>query len=400
MKLLHATLVILLGAGCDPSVSADVRRETLPNGAELVENFGSGTWSADEQWAFVQLTRIGSSDGTDEFASFSSVWDVTLDRLGRIYVLDRTSEDVRVFTSEGEFVRRIGRSGEGPGELKGPIGFAWSPTGDLWIVNLQNARYEIFDTAGNYRNSHPRNIGGWSYGWGGAFSQAGKLMEPTFYSDPETDQTRREYIAQTLDATGWSADTFPLPTYEVTSWRVEDGQSVFVATVPFSPTLRWQFDGNHGLWFGETDRYRLTHRSLIGDTIRVVERAVDRLPVTSAEIDAALARLEQSGPNIRGRVDMSLIPATKPAFDNVIVDDAGFLWVAQTRENEDVRGGATNTFDVFAPDGTFLGSLAGNIGMVPRPRVFGNRMVGVVHDELDVPYVVLYEIRNRNTRSP
>jgi hypothetical protein len=97
----------------------------------------------------------------------------------------------------------------------------------------------------------------------------------------------------------------------------------------------------------------------------------------------AQARLWVSGP-----LDYGRIPAVKPAFRGVVVDDRGHLWVAATAADADAgRGGP---WDVFDPEGRYLGAVAMELDVFPLPRIRGNTVVGVRRDELDVPQVVVY----------
>ena len=50
--------------------------------------------------------------------------------------------------------------------------------------------------------------------------------------------------------------------------------------------------------------------------------------------------------------------------------------------------------DVFDVDGSYLGRLSAprGFGMYPRPAITGDRIWGVVRDELEVPYLVRYRI--------
>jgi hypothetical protein len=146
---------------------------------------------------------------------------------------------------------------------------------------------------------------------------------------------------------------------------------------------------------GMSDQYRLYRRALAGDTVRVVERAHRPLAVSTEERDSVVASLEEGsrpGPNMGGRVsgplDYGRIPAVKPAFRGVVVDDRGYLWVAATAADSG-RGGR---WDVFDAEGRYLGPVAMELDLFPLPRIRGSTVVGVRRDELDVPQVVVYRL--------
>lgn len=388
-----AIFAALLIAACGGAETETVTHERLPNGSLLARNGGVGSWAEADQWDAIPRLRIGSADGTDPNLLFADIWSVQMDELGRLYVLDRQTENVRVFTSEGDYLRSIGAPGEGPGELRNPVGMAWGPEGRLWVINIGNARYEVFDTTGAYVDSFARDDGSFGYPWGGGFDHRGRLIDDSYFSDPVSGEPRSGLLAKQLLTNPMQIDTFHLPSSIGQSWRVDRERGSMTIGVPFTPGLHWAFDGREGVWLGVSDEYRFVHRTLDGDTLLIVERAVARLPVTDSDVDNALSRFERFVPDLRTRVDLELIPDRKPAFAGFVVDGEEYLWVMQTRSVEDVRGGSANTFDIFEPDGTFLGSVSAAIGAYPPPRIVQDQMIGVVLDDLDVPFVVSFDVR-------
>jgi hypothetical protein len=379
-------------AGGDRQARVEV--DTLESGAVLVRNGAVGAWRSGEAWRAVEEVRIGSAEAADPVVLFADVWDVTVDALGRIYVLDRQPKEVRVFAPSGQHVRTLGREGGGPGEFRNPIGLAWGPEGNLWVTDTGNARYEVFDTAGNYLDSRPRRIGGWGYPWGGGFDTSGRLYEPSYFSDPAIGASRRVYVRHSVAGDVLATDTFELPQYESMIQRIEVEGGLTIVGIPFAPQLTWRFDGGDGLWFSVNEAYRLYYRALAGDTVRIVERAYIPVPVTDADRSGVRDRFAEFGEPVTNEI-IARIPEVKPAFESFVVDDRGYLWVVQTTATEQDISRGSVTFDVFDPEGYYLGPVYAEIGTRPPPRIIGDRLVGVVRDELGVPYVVLHRIEGR-----
>lgn len=388
--------VILTGCAEGDGRAPDITVDTLESGTVLVHNGAEGVWGEGEAWTTVEVVRIGSADAVDPVVLFGDVWDVTLDALGRIYVLDWQPNEVRVFDRTGRHVRTLGREGGGPGEFKNPIRLAWGPDHNLWVLDEGNARYSVFDTAGNFLDSHHRRIGGWGYAWEWVFDGTGQLYEPGYALDPMTSEYEVLYIRHTVDDEVVATDTFDLVRYDDSGWshRFESGGSLTVVGIPFAPRLTWRFDGAEGLWFGVNDAFRLYHRSLAGDTSRIVEREHEPLPVSEADRQAIRERFTSFGEQATNEI-IARVPTVKPAFETFVVDDRGCLWVVQTSGAGQLRSVRGVVFDVFDPDGRYLGPVQADIGTYPPPRIIGDQMVGVVRDELDVPYVVLHRIEGR-----
>src|SRR6266542_1092390 len=65
------------------------------------------------EWRFVQELRIGSEgEGPD---GFSDIRGIVVDRKGNLWVLEFSTQDIRVFDPSGKYLRTIGRKGKGPG---------------------------------------------------------------------------------------------------------------------------------------------------------------------------------------------------------------------------------------------------------------------------------------------
>jgi sugar lactone lactonase YvrE len=379
--------------------------DTLPGGAVRVRNPEVGAWDSASAWRAELQTRIGLIDGADPYV-FGEVVAFTTDAAGRIYVLDRQANELRVFGPDGAHLRTLGGDGEGPGEFRNPIGMEWSPDSRLWVADPSNDRYTAFDTAGQLIATHRREIGGWGLPWKGAFDRAGRLYESTSVRDP-AGEPKGVYIRHAVDDRVVPLDTFPLPTpteqgleEKLAPFHIETTVGNNYMQVPYAPKMVWSFDGRDGIWSAVNDHYRLSLQNLPGDTLRVVEKRSRPVPVTPAERADAEKRVSNwakpgfnQGSRISDPPDLSRIPRFKPAFQELIVDDRGYLWVMQTAHGD----GAGTALDVLDPSGRYLGTLNLDLELAafPPPRIVGDRLLGVVRDELDVPTVVVYRLSGR-----
>ncbi len=181
-------------------------------------------------------------------------------------------------------------------------------------------------------------------------------------------------------------DTIRVPRYpgerEFFELRSDDGW--MRAGIRFSPSLTWRFVPTGHIWFALTGEYRIFQRTLGGDTLRIITREFEPLPVTEEDVDSAMADLEwfmRQG----GKVDRSRFPSVKPALQTLYLDDEGDIWVLPlTAEAEPGR-----VFDVFDPQGRYLGrvQMPFQLHRFPPPIIRGGMMYGITRGELEVPYV-------------
>ncbi len=92
-------------------------------------------------------------------------------------------------------------------------------------------------------------------------------------------------------------------------------------------------------------------------------------------------------PNLSNHMDGMDVPANRPAYRKIIVDEPGNIWV----EDYQPEPRRPSRWTIFASDGRLLGT----IGIPPTFRLLdiGDTWVlGVGLDEMDVEYVRLYEL--------
>ena len=91
---------------------------------------------------------LGAID--DSVLAFSTISGLTVDRDGRMYVLQSTEPIVTVLNPDGTLHQRFGRRGQGPGEFSaaGWVGW-WGDT--LWVTDMFQQRVSLF-----YRGQHVR----------------------------------------------------------------------------------------------------------------------------------------------------------------------------------------------------------------------------------------------------
>lgn len=379
-------LVALLIAACAPSSASDSTFrgsiDTLPDGTVAVVNPAGGMWNASSAWRVEVDLTLGSFEGTGP-ELFGQITDIAVDPAERIWVLEGQAQEVRVFDREGRHVRTIGRKGGGPGEFSQAIGMDWGPDGNLWIPDPQNARITVIDTAGELVRMIPAIGGVTIMPWPGGFGRDGYFY--TYAPIPGAERFRIGLVR--YDTAMTPLDTIRPPRYTGPEnfFEARTNGGFIRAGVPFSPGLAWRLVPAGGFWALETGTYRLLRITFAGDTLRTVTRAFDPLPVTGADIDAAIERLEwftRQG----GKIDRSKFPSTKTPVTGFVVDDEGYLWVARRGAGE-AEGVLV---DVFDPEGRYLGELTlpfgVNWGRTPR---FKNDMMYVgATDDLEVPRVV------------
>lgn len=359
--------------------------DTLEDGTVLVHNPTSSVWDSTTAWTLKEEIRIGAIEGPEPEV-FGRIAAVSTDRSGDIYVLESQAQEIRVFTQDGTYRFTISRKGSGPGELKNAFGLAWDDHGRLWVPDAGNVRYVVFDSLGTVQDEYRRPLGA-VYPFLGTFDVSGRLVDLSASASPQ----QLDIIPVSFDPELEAFEYWPPVTHTAYFGPAPPGivwlrprQTLSISPVGF-------------LWFGSTAVYRLYQRTLSGDTLRIVEQPSEAVALSDSEREAIQAELAE----FPVRVDPRLIPTHKPAFNRLVLDCAGYLFVNVPGTEEfvgklfDVQEG--RLIDVFDPEGRYLGRITSPVRldwMVP-PEITEDYLLGVALDELDVRYVV----RLRLTRS-
>lgn len=364
------------------------------------------------------VLRIGSVDDPDY--AFGRVQSLTVGPDGRIYSTHADQAEVMRWTVDGLPDGVIGREGEGPGEFRGPgaIGFF----GDsLWVWDRRNARISFFDGAGELlgtrswvvdlssdpdrpwksppRPSAPLRDGAY-YGVAPAWSQEiatgeltsalhARLDETGAVTDTLWDQEyRRSDILALLNDDGAGGSFMPQPFGDASSAvLLRDGLAIL----------------HRRAWEGEGEAIvEVTKLGLRGDTLFHRSIAYDPVPLRAERVDSAVAAqteemfefIQRFNPGQAfGALEAQIAEATyRPAYlphvASMVGTATGGVWLELSARAED--GGV----EWLALDAS--GADRGRVRTPPGLRILrveGDVLWAVETDDLDVNYIVRYDLR-------
>ena len=368
-------------------------------GIRIVENVrppdGSRLgWQVD---AVPQLS-IGALEGEDPYLLHQIRDAMTLPD-GRIVVANRGSQELRVFDPGGVHLATWGGLGEGPGEFNSLLAVAdWH--GDSLIAwYSQRERLSVFDQDGNFgRTMIPGDPGD------GRDTPEEALVNGTILTSRFSPggaglgdglvRPEREYAI--VDAEGGRVARVALnpdtETYTSTS-----GEMFMVMTIPFTRSTRTTVWGGRFV-VAPNDGYEIQAYGPAGTLELIVRRDHALIAPTPAHLDAYVERqVAQRPPEERAERRQSLreglaevpMPATFPAFDDIVADPLGHLWVREY----DVPGEESPNplWTVFDPDGQVLGFVETPPGL--RIYEIGeDYILGRATDDLGVEYVQVWPL--------
>ncbi|MGE5391799.1 MAG: 6-bladed beta-propeller [Deltaproteobacteria bacterium] len=105
------------------------------------------TFEIDKIGVYDQNSQLLNSWGTNghENLQFSEPRGIARDTSGNIYVVDMYNARVQKLDSSGNFICKWGSSGSGEGQFSYPNGIAVDPSGRVYVVDTNNHRIQVFE---------------------------------------------------------------------------------------------------------------------------------------------------------------------------------------------------------------------------------------------------------------
>jgi len=409
LLLAHSIVACSGGAGGETSNYWQAVTDTVAD-TITVRTISGSVWG-DTAYLEPEVS-IGMLEGPDEYL-IGNPRSLAVSDDGVIFMLDRQVPVIRAYGPDGNHLFDVGREGGGPGEYKSPGAIALLSDGRLLVRDPANNRISIFGSDGQYLE-HVRYPGGFNTGRR-LYVDTSDVALSLVLMNYGTAPWDWEFGLVRVDPEHGIMDTLVVPIWdfekaELTASRENSSSS---NSVPFTADDSWTFSPLGYIVGGVSTDYRVD-LFRVGQPVLRIEREWIPVPV---QRDESEERRRQSTENMRRQYpgwqwNGPPIPDTKPPFRGMFVSEEGNVWVlvsqpgtptmseAEAREEEQRTGRPQLRFtepaayDVFAPDGRFLGhvSVPQSFSNSPEPIVRGGTVWAVTRDELDVASIVRFRI--------
>lgn len=346
------------------------------------------------EWLPERVLALGELGGLTDAPSpeeFGKVVSVLADERGTMFVADGLANEVRVFDRAGEFLRRLGRKGGGPGEIGGLRRIAWLGPDTLVVMDPENARLMRLTTAGE-------DAGQWSWvrlsGGSTRFlfnGGPGELYAHAFRPRRgEEGGLDAVWVRYTAEGPRDSLDVLRSdpPTGTAVTCR---GDGIGFFTNPYGGRMLAVPAPGAERVVAWASRYRLAFVDGSGDTLRTITREIEPVPLTDDEwdeVDERYREFQGWWRDARCEGDIAR-PEHRPVLLDIFFDHEGRTFV----EHNTPDGLA---FDLFDPDGRWVATIP-----VPErdrsvpPYLRGDRLYLTTRDSLDVQRVEAHRLQSR-----
>ncbi|WP_419167830.1 hypothetical protein [Candidatus Palauibacter sp.] len=367
-------------------------------------------WESGDGWTVSDepLVEIGAAFGASEYQLDSVVGVVRLGN-GDIVIGERFSGELRGYDREGVFMWRAAGSGDGPGEHRRLISLHAFAGDSLVTFDIAQDRLQVFAPGGEFVRAL-RVEGSWpGFSSGSPIGVSGHrlVIDPADYSRIPEGVVRWPAIRlATLSLEdGTIAALLDVPGGEQFVERL--GEGVVYQGYEFAKGPVFAAEAGR-LAVADTEAYAVRWVSTDdGSITRILRRDEPIRPVTSVHVEAWLDEMaernmtynrytreqaEAAKPGWRDRPRAETLPALR----SIHLDATGHLWV----EPYFGPGVERSPFEVYAPDGTWLGSISmppgldrgATAGSAPHLEIGDDYVLGVWRDAQGVEYVRLYRL--------
>lgn len=400
---------LLLLAGCGGTAAAGALATRVDSAGVTIITNTDASWRAGDGWQISAepVLEIGPREDDDPRYDFLRVFGGSVLPDGGVVVVASASREIRVFDADGQWVRTIGRDGEGPGELRGPGMMTragdtlYVPDGQLGRLNafltdgtfLGSWRYPSVEGSGRLAPTHRLADGSWiasgSVLFGGGMPPEGLIRPPI------------KYFHLSADLTAVLDSTFEAPGDEVVMMRTTSSAGgsgvrtmVFFAPPPLGRSFAATAAGTTITW-GDNAAPELRTLAPDGTLQRILRWHAPAVPVDAQVLDrakrAALARAEGNEVARQRIEDQFALPSPAPVvpfFSSIRHDTEGALWVQEYL----IVSTDTVQFRIFDGDGQYLGRRT----LPPRHRILEigrDHLLTIWQDDDDLEYVRVYRVR-------
>ena len=349
-------------------------------------------------YELVEIFRIGDeARGDTIFFSAHEYSVIAVNSLNQMFVGGGWPPVVPVmsFSNKGHLIGLLGAEGEGPGEFRMSGSIVIGPEDSIYVHDPSLELLLVFEPNTLQYVSSIRLLNDQIYGGPSSLigvTEKGFLFRyvlpycpmgnPVCGYDPDEIRldsvnlvNKRGVITETSVAKLPAAEAFV---------RASSG-SISVGSLPFGK--KPFFAHKDGLLYaGWNGAIAISVISEDGDVLKTIKREYQAIPVTRREVEDIVSDFsEETRKAILKRY--ASIPETKPAYDALVVDDQGHVWI---REYPDTGKEFAKWF-ILDSDSKLIGEMELPTNLLLK-TITRDRAYASVNSEMYGPYIVVYEI--------
>ena len=357
--MITAGIAILLLSGCRKQASTWKGTITEDNGVTVVKNtkepiYEPGVFTLEEELSISETPER-------EEVIFSQLRSIDVDKSGRLYILDQGEAHVYVFDPDGNYIKSIGKKGQGPGELHMPFTMTVTSGQELMVEDFRS-EIIFYSLEGDFireiKTAKEAALRIFMDSRGNFFGTVIVYDE----EDPRYEVRKYDPQMNRLASLGKS----PLPNARNEGFN------------PFGGAVMYAVRYDDHVICGSPEKYEHEVFDLEANLEMKIIKDYDPVEITKQEIDEVMEEIPQG-------MEVS-IPKYHNPFQWFGTDDEGRIFV---RTHEQVKEGKGFYYDVFDVEGKFIAKVP----LKRRPLLIkDNKFYAVEEDEQGFLSIKRYKV--------
>ena len=324
------------------------------NGVTVIKNPKEPMYK-DDAFSLEEELSIGEAERKEEYM-FSSIRAVAVNDKEDVYIVDAKENHIKMFDKNGDYLKTIGRTGQGPGEFNQITNIQITPENELMVHDRYTRRLIFFSLEGDYLRTVLLK----------------EIQASIINVNPKGNYLVKTYVFDSPPLR--FATELKVYSPDLAFIRTIAKDKFWNANVPLQPHMALVFLPSDLIICGSRESYEFKILDSEGKTVRKVSK--DYVPIEINEEEKKKRRLAQ----------ISELPRFFPAFQDFSVDEEGRIFVQTFERYEDEE---KFYFDVFNTEGKYIAKVALNA----LPQCWKNRkMYTIEEDEDGYQYIKRYKL--------
>jgi len=346
------------------------------DGVEYIHNTETPIYP-DKTVTFVEDLSIGGEDEEENILLYKPLW-FAVDDNENIYISEQQDQVIKVFSSEGKYIKTIGAKGSGPGEFQTITSLAFTKEGKLVVTDRTTKRTSLFDSSGKFLRS---------FQWYKDYFNFILLKTSSYVLGERAYSGTRQFgflYVKEIDFNGnelRSYGEFKLPEPLI----IRDSSGTHYTSLPVAHRSIFVGDKAKDLFYHcLNNKYIIEVYDSSGRLFRKIDRPYKPVPFTKKDAEVYRARYDYSGGSsaIKKAVKDMKMPKAKNVVSRMHVDDESNLWV-RTNEKKEEEEKILIAYDTFDSNGFYYTKIWTSI----LPSLFKDEKMYRRHIDQDTGYL-------------
>jgi len=341
--------VVLVWSAYCKSQKSNASVEVI-DGVEFIHNTETPMYP-DKTVSFVEDLSISGEDNDGNIILFNPRLSLVDDNED-IYISETQDQVIKIFDSDGEYIKTLGAKGNGPGEFQRIWNLAATKDGKLVALDSSARRTSFFDSSGNFLNSFKWKVDYFNY----------ILIKSSSYIIGERAypgiRENAYYYVKEFDFDGNEVRSYgEFKMFE--SLIIQDGERTTYTGLPVSPSSIFTGDHARELFYHcLNNKYIIEVYDTSGKLFRKIDRPYEPVPFTKKDADIYRRRGDYVGISevVKKTIKNLKMPEVKNIVVRMYVDDKSNLWV-RTNEIKEEGDKTLTAFDIFNSDGYYYAKV-------------------------------------------